>query len=273
MSVNYLQMQIALIGILLVNTLLGGRLALAADAVLSDADKASISAIEFSLADDNLEQFAGEVSRQSIADQVSKNLAEWQYPIKPLGSAFSHRLKATLGNISRQSSPAGFSFSSGNSDPRSIDFQKADVLPVTCEFSKADASQEGIANTMTFSGSQLKAERNQSKLLHTLTDHISTACYNLLGDLKVPVAKSEASDNSFKPSWMPEVRIEVKEVEEPVKAPLESTTKAPSEIKAEADENGKKPEISHKVDGEGRKQLIIHNQGTPLIIEFGHERR
>jgi len=268
MRVQYLPTQIALIGILVVKLFFGGTVACAADSVLSETDKAAISAIEFSLADTNLEQFSGTLERQSLVDQVSKNLAGWYYPVKPSGTVYSHRLRATLGTIARQATPMGFSFSSGNSDPRSTDFQKADVLPVTCEFSKTDSGQTGIASTMTFSANQLSAERNPNKLLQALSDHISTTCFNLLEDLKVPTTNTQATDSSFKPSWAPTVRVEVIEEKAPVKA--ETVTKSETQTQTV---DSKSPEISQKVDSEGRKQLIIHNQGTPLIINFGHERK
>ena len=61
----------AVIG-LLVFTGLANAPAFAAEA--ENIDKSAMTAIEFSLADDNLEQFGCSLSRQQIAERVSKNI-------------------------------------------------------------------------------------------------------------------------------------------------------------------------------------------------------
>jgi hypothetical protein len=99
-----------------------------------------LTAIELVIADDHLRQFGTAISAASIGEKVSANLTEWEFPVQATGP-YSHQLKARLGLISRQKTPVGFSFSSGNSDPRAGDFQKADVLPVTCTLSDAEQSQ------------------------------------------------------------------------------------------------------------------------------------
>jgi hypothetical protein len=51
-----------------------------------------------------------------------------------------------------QTTPIGFSFSSGSPDPRAGDFQKMDVIAITCQLTKnLDASQIEQENKLTFS--------------------------------------------------------------------------------------------------------------------------
>jgi hypothetical protein len=88
-----------------------------------------------------------------------------------------------------------------------------------------------------------------------LVDHISTVCFNLLSELNWPNKAPSEPSVGIKPSWIPEVRIETVS-----DRPVESE---------QADTSDKT--VTHEIDG--RKQIIIHNQGSPLILKFGHERR
>lgn len=209
-------------------------------------ETAPVTAIEFAVANHNLQQFGVKLSSQQIAERVSSNLAEWQYPLQAKQGSYSHQLQATLGVISHQSTPVGFSFSSGNSDPRAAEFQKADVLPITCRLSQGQqVIQEQQA---TFSSEQFKTG-SSDKITDKLVDQISTTCFNLLEDLQLPqVTNSRQHTVFFKPGWMPDVRVEVQQV-----------TNAATGVKAE--------------QAESHKQVIIHNQGTPVILNFGHERK
>lgn len=231
----------AVIGLLVV-TALAGLPTLAAAAKI---DKTAITAIEFRLVDENLEQFGFRNSRQQIADRVSKNLAEWQYQLKQGLSNYSHRLEAKVGKMDHKETPVGFSFSSGNSDPRAADFQKADVLPISCRLSKIGDVDANVEMQMTFS---------QAKTMDKLIDQISTVCFNLLEDLKLPTAVKKIDSTTFKPAWIPAVQVEVQQI--PTLEKLE-----PIELK------------DRDTNDDSRKQIIIHNQGSPLIINFGHERR
>lgn len=218
------------------------------------ADIGEIRAIEFQIASDNLEQFGFSLSPADLADRVRTNLAEWDYPL-PVNGPYSHTLKARIGQIEHSDTPVGFSFSSGNSDPRAMDFQKAEVLPIECVFSK---DKNTIAeNRSTFSARPLASEHGQTRVTEKLVDLISTACFNLLDDLPHPNSQPRASTSSFKPKWMPDVRVEVQET--PVK-PV-----APLGMQKIDSEDQPNPEV--------KKQIIIHNQGTPVIFEFGHQRR
>jgi hypothetical protein len=83
-----------------------------------------------------------------------------------------------------------------------------------------------------------------------LIDHISTVCFNLLSELNWPDKAKNQLSSSIKPNWIPEVRIET--ITNPIA--VEKTDK------------------SDKASEE-HKQIIIHNQGSPVIFSFGHERR
>ena len=87
-----------------------------------------------------------------------------------------------------------------------------------------------------------------------LVDHISTVCFNLLSELDWPDKPQNQPASSLKPSWVPEVRIET------VTSPVE-TGKAAVPGKTVTGNN------------EGRKQIVIQNQGSPVIFSFGHERK
>ena len=241
----------AVIG-LLVFTGLANAPAFATEA--ENIDKSAMTAIEFSLADDNLEQFGFSLSRQQIAERVSKNLAEWQFPVKLTDPHFSHTLEARLDKIVHQETPVGFSFSSGNADPRAADFQKADVLPITCRFTRIGSKNAAIEHNMTFSTRSFFGDASQAKVLEKLVDQISTTCFNLLDDLKLPSADKKTDTTTFKPAWMPSVQVVIKEEPSPAGSKKPDTTKN---------------ETNRVID----KQLIINNQGSPLTLHLGHERR
>jgi hypothetical protein len=229
-----LSIKYAIIGLLVIQPAIGAEQPLAAE----------ISSIKFSLADENLDQFGFSLGLTAIADRVSKNLAEWRYPVKLGDNHYSHTLIATLDKISHQATPTGFSYSSGNSDPRSPEFQQANVLPISCRLTKIPANGTNLEHKMTFSTPLLSAEAKQTKVLDKLIDQISTACFALLDDLKLPTADNTPS---FKPTWMPEVLVEIKP------APVVSK--------------------STEANDDSRKQITIYNQGSPLTIELGHQRR
>jgi hypothetical protein len=179
-----------------------------------------------------------------LATRVSKNLLDWGYPMGIQGNqAFSHVLTAEAGAIEHSETPIGFSFSSGNSDPRAIDFQKTDVIPISCELTSIAQPEQTVYLHMDFAaGRPLGADK--------LADHIGTVCFNLLNELDWP-AKPTAPSSSIAPRWIPEVRIETVTAPEKATAPGKTITS----------------------DSEDRKQIIIHNEGSPLILKFGHERR
>jgi hypothetical protein len=137
-----------------------------------------------------------------------------------------------------------------------MDFQKADVLPVDCEFRKTGSDAVIAEAKSTFSARPLAAEHGLGHVADKLVDQIGTACLNLLEDLPRPAAdkQSRADTRSFKPKWMPDVRVEVKEVPLTPAGDAAATAIKPNNV-------------------EVKKEIIIHNQGTPVIFTFGHERR
>jgi hypothetical protein len=130
-------------------------------------------------------------AKQEMTEQVKKNLAEWGYPIEIMsGKAYTHTLKVRVDPVEPgASTPPGFSFSAGNSDPRAIDFQKAGVLPVSCELTSIAHPEQSAMLTMSFTTHSMPWVDKQGRYAISsdkLVDHISTACFNLLNDLKWP---------------------------------------------------------------------------------------
>lgn len=191
---------------------------------------------------------------EATAAQVAKNLAGWGYPIALNDTnTASHTLTAMVGAIKHSQTPTGFSFSSGNSDPRAMEFQKMQVLPISCEITSLTQPEQNVFLQMDFGAEGVFSKRaNISDA--TLIDHISTVCFNLLSELAWPEKAALQSLADDKVRWMPEVRIE---------NVTESVTGQPEQLL------GKK--VTRASDG--RKQIIIHNLGSPVILQFGHERR
>jgi hypothetical protein len=221
----------------------------------------------------------------NIEQEVTKNLTGWNYPVgEKDGEAFSHNMKATVGILTHGSTPAGFSFSIGNSDPRSVEFQKADTLPVSCALTSNDQPEQTRELSMDFI-----ADRSDKAYLAVdkLADHISTVCFNLLAEVKWPLKANELnqSNTSKSPSWMPEIRIEDKvTTDDPISAPVLPPSASPSSTPSTSTETeGKSPTSAEQPHAEKpkvtiqrdkpRRQIIIHNQGAPVILEFGHQRR
>lgn len=222
-------------------------------------------------------QITGDNS-QSLAKVVSKNLQDWYYPVvtRETGKTVSHRLKATIGQVENAKTPSGLSFSMGNSDPRALNFQKTDVLPIRCELTSVAHPEQNdefsMGFTNSFSGKQATADK--------LADHISTVCFTLLRELKWPLPVQANKPQVQKSSWIPQIRIETKEV--PV-VPVKNAENPKQDVKAIAKEAVKKTDsvavetqtedVETSGENESKKQIIIHNQGSPIIFEMGHQRR
>ena len=248
---------------LLIFTSMGSSNVLATN--VSSYDKSSITAIDFKLADENLQQVGTAQAQKQIAERVIKNLAEWHFPVKQSDNHYSHTLTAKLDPITHQSTPVGFSFSQGNADPRSPEFQKADVLPISCILKKIGTNEAPLEHKMTFSTQSLFSNGNQVQDIDKLVDQITTTCFNLLDDLKIPVATQSIEAINFKPAWMPNVQVVVKPV--PKLSPKPINTEKPDEKNTNVTKPVNEPE------SETDKELIINNQGSPLILHMGHERR
>ena len=206
-----------------------------------------------------------------VKQQVGKNLADWDYPISALDNKpASHLLSALVGKAEYGSTPAGFSFSVGNSDPRALDFQKANVLPITCRLSPINRPEQSAELNMGFSDSEVIGPTFDIK---ALTDHISTVCFNLLQEVNWPVDTSESKHQPKATSWMPEIRIETEpEAMPPTNQKSSVAEQNPPALPSAGSGETPKP-ITKEINKAGRKVYIIHNQGNPIIFKFGHERK
>lgn len=237
--------------------------ALAQKPPVETLDKGLVKAIDFRLGEDNLEALELNASLTTLEDRIRKNLSEWNFPLRiEPGKAYSHNLYAVVGRAVHQSTPVGFSFSAGNSDPRASEFQKADVIEIGCSLTSVDEPQQSVQQTMEFDVQPINDGRNKAKAMELLVDHVSTVCFNLLDDLELEKPIQADAPVVAKPGWMPEIRVET--VTAPAAA--EITKSAPAVPEQTAKPAGKK-------EDEGRKQVIIHNQGTPVILKFGYERK
>jgi hypothetical protein len=253
----------------------------------------SVGAILLRLEPDNLDT----ASLDKLAAQVAANLAGWGYAIDGTADSqtrYTHSMWVSVGQIDRQSTPTGFSFGVGNSDPRSPDFQQAAVLPVTCRLESNTHAQQSARVTLRFVAEDVlktAASAQAGAKLGVWVNHIGTACFNLLSDLHIKRPRQairatlSGADTS---AWIPEVRIEVRKNPLPPQAATPSVPTVPDQpARARpAAETPKSrahgPSATRPVepalqtetqDDEGRKQIIIHNQGSPVILEFGYERK
>jgi len=219
-------------------------------------DTASVKRIEFNIGKMNPTLVSSAIPQQEMVTRVSGNLAGWGYPVGSKGNeAFSHTLTAEIGSVELSETPPGFSFSVGNSDPRAIDFQKTDVLPISCELASIAHPGQTTYLHMDFAAGILFDKQTVHAIsADKLVDHISTVCFNLLSELDWPAKPQNQPASSLKPSWIPEVRIET------VTSPVETG-------------KGAVPGKAVTGNNEGRKQIVIQNQGSPVIFSFGHERK
>jgi hypothetical protein len=226
-----------------------------------------------------------------IGKNVTSNLSEWGYQfIDKQSEGYTHDLSIHLGSISRGSTPPGFSFTSGNSNPRALDFQKASILPITCSLMSKGHQQQRAELIMEVLASEYKGNSaitvSEEKMINCLTDDISTTCYNLLSSLHVQTLQKETPAKTIKPKWIPEIRIEIENEAEAVdiktavpvenKAVENNVLKVSSTVKENSapKENAIEKERKLKIIKEApRKRIIIHNQGSPVIFKFGHERQ
>ena len=238
--------------------------------------------------------------KEKISSQVTANLSESGYSlIKQENNVYSHDLTVQIGSVKHSSTPVGFSFNAGNSDPRALDFQKADVLPMTCSLMSRHQPEQHADLTMDFVAKRYLSDIAQSSedniVVEKLVNDISTVCFNLLSNLQVKRQSTHQSNETIKSGWMPDIVI--RNVPEPAaetatvtKIKAESQTEniqnttdlpvkviQPVETKQSVDDQQpvevKKTVTVKSSKKESRKQLIINNQGSPLTIQFGHERK
>ncbi|MDD2723134.1 MAG: hypothetical protein PHH59_03815 [Methylovulum sp.] len=247
--------------------------------VAQPLDKSAIKAIDLQIAP------AAKLSlpeTKTLRAAVIANLSQWRFPLRAEnGHAYTHTLTVEVGDSKYDQTPVGFSFSSGNSDPRAPGFQKAYVIPIQCRLTdNANPKQEEQLD-MTFSAPS--ASTGSQKLQETLVDNISSVCFDLLDSLKFlpPPTPAETAASVTKPRWMPSVQVETVPVPQPqpraenVPAVTLPATTAPVSTAPTTIASPVPATTSPATAGpqEIRKQLIIHNQGTPVIIKFGYDRK
>ncbi|MGZ8217438.1 hypothetical protein [Methylomagnum sp.] len=265
-------------------------------------DPASIKKVLFRFEPDTLESVPA-ARQQEMAERVSKNLGAWGYGVTADGKGgdYSHVMEAKIGAVSFKSTPQGFSFTVGNSDPRALDFQKADVLPVDCVLYPVGRAKDRASLYMDFMADDKVKGGVRNKpdpaVEGVYVNHAATVCFNLLEDLKVQRGKPApivagalgGTDGSSGDTWFPEVRIEVREkpaassaqpaaVAAPAVVPGTVPVAAEPSLKAAPasaapSEQATPVSTETRSKEEGRKQMVIHNQGSPIILEFGYERK
>lgn len=212
-------------------------------------DKTKIKEIVLNIDADTVSQQGLTESQNRLLQQIKINLSQWQFPPLVLSDSknTTHQLTISIGKVEIDSTPVGFSFSAGNSDPRAQNFQKAKVLPIKCRLTAKQHPEQQTELNMTF-------QATDKLTTETLIDHASTVCFDLLDDLNL-VTPETTHDTEPKtlntPAWMPKVKV--KTVKEP-------------QVKMQ----DKEQQIN--VPTEERKELIIENQGSPVILKLGHDR-
>lgn len=216
----------------------------------------------------HIETAIATLSTENMAKTIANNLRMWHYPVgEHTETNVTHRLTATIEAISHGNTPSGFSFSAGNSDPRALEFQKMDVLPIRCRLTSTRHPEQTSELSMGFTAD---STHQQALTTDKLSDHISTVCFNLLQEVDWPIKDEANKTTTHTPSWMPEIRIESKNVDSngslvpapstsPPSVSTPSTNSVPTTVKVNPSEK--------------RKAIIIYNQGSPIILHFGHERR
>ena len=234
-------------------------------------DTRTISAIDIRLNNLHPQQFDFALPLPQMAGRIKNNLAQWHYPMRMAANqpTSSHTLVIEIGLISNGKTPVGFSFVTGNSDPRAVGFQKADVLPVTCRLMGNGDGSQAVEKSQDFNAAELQGNATQTTIIEQLIDDMSTVCYELLEDLDWSQSSVHTTLEPAPSVWLPKVRVET--ITEPTTT-VPATAKP--KIRSETVDDSESVNDSESVDNsEARKQIIIHNQGSPLILQMGHERR
>ncbi len=239
----------------------------------------SVTYIRFKVADDGT---AG--LNENIIGHIEKNvthyLSQAGYPLAldyPHGNEqISHVLEARIGKIKKQETPTGFSLSIGNSNPRAMDFQKARVLPIRCTLRSRRNPEEKISLFMDFltKGTITTREGSDERKIDQYSNHIATVCFNLLEHLRV--SKRSTDSVVEHDPWLPEIRIEETPSSNYDKKP--KTRPSASENSNAADSASTKSKTTKKTNPSlpktnTQKRMIIENQGQPIILDFGYERK
>lgn len=259
---------------------------------VAELDPDQVSNMQFNV--ENLPTiFKTSLPKQKISSQISANLSESGYSLNQDNRTYSHDLRGQIGSVEHSATPVGFSFNAGNSDPRALDFQKADIMPLTCSLISKHQPELHADLTMDFVANRYLSASEESELIEKLVNDMSTVCFNLLSNLQVKRLSTNQSNKTLKPGWIPDIEIrnvpepgivteaDTKETEADIKDKQENSI-SPAEIiqpvKAKQSVDEQHPiSIKRKVVKQSnkntRKQLIINNQGSPVTIQFGHERK
>lgn len=230
----------------------------------SDA-AATISGIKVQLPAEQLQAFGmAAQDNEALTTQITQNLASQQFRVvgSTPATAYSHTLEIQIAAPKNASTPVGFSFSSGNSDPRALGFQKADVVDISCRLQATTDSRILHETAMSFAAQALLTATSKSSVRTQLADDISTVCFDLLQavpEAHLPSSTPTATSTSTS-TWLPNVHIET------------IPAAVPDSAVSQTAEEAEKPGPEHPAQTSGRKQIIIHHQGTPLLLKFGHER-
>lgn len=228
---------------------------LAAPAIPEEMLKMPITTISIEFNPADLNPFGTHLSAPLIEQQIAVNLRQWSFPIQVDNPESSHRLLIKIGEIHRGSTPVGFSFNTGNSDPRALDFQKADVMPISCSLFSTQQPSLRYELTRHITAPEVSAY-SSTTLTPLLINQLSTVCFDLLD--KWPheklAAMSDAHASRPIPNWLPGIRMTIQENALPKRQPLHSD---------ETDNNSQ----------DMQKTLMIHNNGDPVSITLGYERK
>lgn len=260
----------------------------------------------------NLESIATTEQLRQLTETISTNLSSLGYPVKPAvpkQETLAYVLEGKIGKVEKKATPPGFTLDFGNSDPRALDFQKANVVPVTCLLRSQNKTEKPVKLTGEFSVpadiDELMGTPNKPLSLNFFADSLGTVCLNLLAELNIP----KTGQTEGVTPWKPTVNVEIRDkpvnpsVAKPSAPPIEAPKptsvggKPPNAVELTAPPSGgslaggqsktrpapapKKPadpaeavNTETRVNPEDqRKQMIIHNQGTPIILEFGYDRQ
>ena len=221
--------------------------------------------------------------RIKMAEEISRHLISWGYPVK-VGKvpdeAFTHALEGEIGKLERTTTPPGLTLDFGNSDPRALDFQKADVVTVACVLRSKNKIEEPVKLSGQFSlpvGLDDLTDGVRKPIPPSFfADSIATVCLNLLAELKVPKTIPAGSNTPWRPALDIEIRDKPKVSEpSPTSAKPNALDGTTMPAKQSASTSGNTPATSEPANNQDdqRKQLIIRNLGTPVILEFGYERQ
>jgi hypothetical protein len=245
----------------------------------------TVKTMVFRLRSDTAERLK-RAETEAITTKIVENLQSWNYPVQAsisANKATTHILETWVSQPERKKLPPGFTLTIGGEDQRAPERQKTDVVTVGCSLLPTQGNAGKVSLSGEFaaedSGPSLFSSSTTTDKTHFYVDRIGSVCLNLLSELKVAQEKKTQTTVQT-PVWMPDMRIEIKTKEGKAKpgisAPVDTAVKAtekpvsPTSVIPKASESAIKTE-ERVNESEQHKQLIIHNKGTPIILEFGYD--